>query len=138
MQSLAGLDTPWIHPATTALGGQKAEEGGREDKLQDPKLLYSNVAKGLWTRLRSRASNRSHGVRQGSRAGVRNILQKEREEGLKSSRSCFHPYLRQNFLKHMHVVLPFRKLTHPLGNFLQTMWQLAKRAPKNALRGRAL
>lgn len=111
MQSLAGLDTPWIHSATTALGRQKAEEGGREDKLQDLKLLCSHVATGVWTGLGSRASNRSHGVRQGSRAGVRNILQKkEKEEGLKGSRSCFHPYLRQNFLKHMHVAFPFRKL----------------------------
>lgn len=59
------------------------------EKWQDLKLLWSHVATEVWTGLRSRASNRSHGVRQGSR----NILQKDREEGRKVSRSCWHTYL---------------------------------------------
>lgn len=46
MQPLAGLDTPQMHSATTALGRQEAKEGGGEDKYQDLKLLCSYVANG--------------------------------------------------------------------------------------------
>lgn len=44
MQPLAGLDAPWMHSATTALGREEVREGGGEDKRQDLKLLHSYVA----------------------------------------------------------------------------------------------
>lgn len=102
-----------MHSATTALGRQECKEGGGEDKWQDLKLLCSHIATGVWKKLRNRASNRSFGVREGSRAGVRNTLQRkepeevlERQQVFLLGKFSFHARLGQNFLQHIRIFPP--------------------------------
>lgn len=115
MLTLAGLDTPWMHPATTAQGRWKFWEGG--NRIWSFSLPVSPQGPG-----------QGWGV--GPPTGAK-AAEQESEISFKRKQQVLFSSLPRAKLSEAFVCsFPLQEITHPLGSFLKTMWKLANGPPK--------